>query len=122
MNQGYGAMNIYIQRLVVLIILGLTSLSATADFRTTMEVHEVELMYLRLPGTVSGTLTFTDCEKCDSLTIRVTPATRYTVNGRDVELAEFRRIAAGITDRSYTVVDVFHDLESNTVLRVRVKL
>ncbi len=87
-----------------------------------MEVHEVELIYLRLPGTVSGTLTFTDCEKCDSLTIRVTPATRYTVNGRDVELAEFRRIAAGITDRSYTVVDVFHDLESNTVLRVRVKL
>jgi hypothetical protein len=111
----------HIQRLLVLFILGL-SLSAAADFRTTMEVWEVELVHLRLPGSESGTLTFSDCEDCDSLTIRVTPATRYTVNGRDVKLAEFRRVAAGIVDRQYTIIDVFHDLASDTVLRVRVKL
>lgn len=112
----------HIRSLLVLITLGLTSLPATADFRTTMEVHEVELVYLRLPGTESGTLTFSDCEECESLTIRVTPATRYTLNGRDVALADFRRAVASIVDRQYTIVDVFHDLESNTVLRVRVKL
>jgi hypothetical protein len=110
-----------IRRLLVLFILGL-SLSAAADFRTTMEVYEVELTYLRLPGTVSGTLTFSDCEKCDAQTIRVTAATRYTVNGRDVMLADFRRVVSGITNRSDQIIDVFHDLESDTIIRVRVKL
>ena len=110
-----------IRTLLALIILGL-SFSAAADFRTTMEVWEVELVHLRLPSFESGTLTFSDCEKCDSLTLRVTPATRYTVNGRDVDLADFRRVVAGIVDRQYTIIDVFHDIATDTVLRVRVKL
>jgi hypothetical protein len=87
-----------------------------------MEVHEVDLVLLRLPGTESGTLAFSDCADCDSLTIRVTPATRYTVNGRDVLLADFRRVVAGIRNREDQIIDVFHDLESDTVTRVRVKL
>jgi hypothetical protein len=110
-----------IRTLLALIILGL-SFSAAADFRTTMEVWEVELIHLRLPTSPSGTLTFSDCTDCDSLTLRVTAATRYTVNGKDVMLADFRRVVAGIRDREFTIIDVFHDLESDTVLRVRVKL
>ncbi len=109
-----------IRRLLVLTILGL-SLTAAADFRTTMEVWEVELTYLRLPTSANGTLSFSDCTDCDAQTIRVTVATRYTVNGRDVMLADFRRVAAGIRDREYTIIDVYHDLESDTVIRVNVK-
>ncbi len=112
----------HIRSLMVLIIFGLMSLSATADFRTTMEVWEVELIYLRLPGTESGTLTFSDCKECEPLTIRVTPATRYAVNGRRVVLADFRRALAGVTNRSDVIVDVFHQLDSNTVIAVEVKL
>lgn len=110
-----------IRRLLVLTILGL-SLTAAADFRTTMEVHEVQLAYLRLPASVSGTLSFSDCTDCNAQTIRVTAATRYTVNGKDVILADFRRAVAGIRDREFTIIDVFHDLETNTVVRVRAKL
>ena len=110
-----------IRRLLVLTILGL-SLSAAADFRTTMEVYEVDLVYLRLPGTVSGTLTFSDCSNCDTQTIRVTVATRYTVNGRDVMLADFRKTVASIRNRADQIIDVYHDLESDTVIRVNVKL
>ena len=110
-----------IQRLLVLFILGL-SLSAAADFRTTMEVYEVDLIYLRLPGSVSGTLSFSDCSDCDTQTIRATAATRYIVNGKDVALADFRRVVSGITNRKDQIIDVFHDLESDTIIRVRVKL
>ena len=110
-----------IQRLMVLFILGL-SLSAAADFRTTMEVHEVELTHLRLPGSTSGTLTFSDCTDCNALTIRATAATRYIVNGKDVSLADFRRVVAGIRNRSDQIIDVYHDLESDTVIRVNAKL
>ncbi len=109
-----------IRRLLVLTILGL-SLTAAADFRTIMEVYEVDLVYLRLPGTVSGTLTFSDCTDCNTQTIRVTVATRSTLNGRDVMLADFRRAVAGIRNRSDQIIDVYHDLESDTVIRVNLK-
>ena len=110
-----------IRRLLVLAILGL-SLSAAADFRTTMEVWEVTLSYLRLPTGANGTLSFSDCTDCDAQTIRVTTATRYTVNGKDVKLADFRKTVAAIRNRAEQIIDVFHDLESDTVVRVRVKL
>lgn len=112
----------HIRRLMVLTILGLLSLAATADFRTTMEVHEVELVYLRLPGTESGTLTFSDCAECDARTVRVTPATLYAVNGQSVSLADFRRAVGGIRNRQDTIIDVFHDLEKDIVIRVEVKI
>ena len=112
----------HIRTLLVLIILGLTSLSATADFRTVMEVYEVELVYLTLPASINGTLTFSDCEDCASQSIRATAATRYTVNGQNMPLADFRRVVAGITNRKLQIIDVFHDLESDTVTAVEVKL
>ena len=111
----------HIQRLLVLIILGL-SLTAAADFRTITEVHEVNLVFLRLPGTPSGTLAFAACADCDSQTIRVSLATHYIVNGQTMSLADFKRAVASITNRRDTNIDVFHHLESDTVIRVRVKL
>ncbi len=110
-----------IRRLLVLTILGL-SLTAAADFRTIMEVHEVDLVYLRLPTSATGTLSFRDCTDWNAQTMRVTVATRYTVNGRDVMLADFRRAVSGIRNRSDQIIDVYHDLESDTVIRVNVKL
>ena len=109
------------QKLLVLIFLGL-SLTAAADFRTITEVHEVNLIFLRLPGTASGTLSFAECADCDSQTIRVSPATRYVINGRTLSLADFKRAVARITNRRDTNIDVSHHLESDTVTRVRVTL
>ncbi len=109
------------QKLLVLIFLGL-SLTAAADFRTITEVHEVNLIFLRLPGTPSGTLSFAECADCDSQTIRVSPATHYIVNGRTVSLTDFKRAAASITNREDTVINVSHHLESNTVTKVTAKL
>lgn len=108
-----------IQIIRALILLGLT-LTAAADFRTITEVHEVNLIYLRLPATLNGTLSFAGCSDCESQTIRVNPATRYVIDGQTVSLAEFRRAVAGITNRSETNVDVYHHLESDTATRVSV--
>jgi hypothetical protein len=94
-----------IRRLLVLTILGL-SLTAAADFRTITEVHEVNLIFLRLPATSSGTLSFAGCADCDSQTIRVIPATPV----------------ASVTNREDTVINVSHHLESNTVTKVTAKL
>lgn len=111
----------HIQKLLALIILGL-SFAAEADFRTVMEVHEVELVYLRLPATENGTLAFSDCADCPTQTLRASNATRYVVNGQTVTLRDFRKVISSITDRHDVIVDVFHDLATDAVIRVRVKL
>lgn len=111
----------HIQRLLVLVLLGL-SISAAADFRTVTEVYEVDLIHLRLPGTEGGTLAFSRCADCEVLTLRATAGTRYVLNNRDVTLADFRKAVSRITNRKDAIIDVSHHLESNTVTRVRVKL
>ncbi len=111
----------HIRKLLVLVLLGL-SLAAAADFRTITEVHEVDLIDLRLPATEGGTLAFSDCADCDVQTLRATAATRYVVNKRDVSLADFRLAISRITNREDVIIDVSHHLASNTVTKVRVKL
>jgi hypothetical protein len=110
-----------IRRLLVLTILGL-SLGAAADFRTITEVYEVDLIHLRLPGTASGTLAFSECADCEKRTLRASPATRYILNGRIVTLKDFRKALSSITNRQDVIVDVFHNLASNAVATVRVKI
>lgn len=110
-----------IRNLLVLAILGL-SYSAAADFRTVMEVHEVDLVNLRLPVTVNSTLAFSECRDCARRTLRASAATHYVLNGQTVTLAQFKNAIRGIANRNDVIVDVFHDLATDAAIRVRVKL
>ena len=111
----------HIRKLLVLMILGL-SLTAAAEFRTTIEVYEINFVNVRLPGTEGGTISIKHCNACEAQLLRVTATTRYVVNGRSVRLADFRRSLTSIRNRDDVDIDVFHDLQSNTVTRVRVNL
>ena len=111
----------HIQRLLVLIILGL-SLSAAADFRTITEAYEVDLRDLRLPGSENGTLTFKQCSDCDAQTLRVTGKTRYLINDRDFALAKFKEQLKRVRNRKGQNVAVLHHLESDTIKAIEVWL
>ena len=111
----------HIQRLLVLIILGL-SLSAAADFRTITEAYEVELSDMRLPGNESGNLTFRQCSDCEPETLRVTVKTRYLINDHDFALAEFKKQLKPVRNRKDKSVAVLHHLESNTIKAIKVWL
>ena len=111
----------HIRKLLVLVLLGL-SLAAAADFRTITEVHEVDLIDLRLPGTEGGTLAINECDDCEALTLRVSAGTRYVLNDRDVTLVEFKKAISRVTNRDDVIVDVAHHLESDSVTKVMVKL
>ena len=111
----------HIRKLLGLVLLGL-SLAAAADFRTTTEVYEIDLINLRLPGTEGGTLALKECDDCETQTLRVSAGTRYVLNHRDVTLVEFKKAISRVTNREDVIVDVFHHLESNTATTVRVSL
>ena len=111
----------HIRKLLVLVLLGL-SLAAAADFRTITEAYEVDLSNLRLPGSENGTLTFKQCADCEAQTLRVTVKTRYLINDRDFELAEFKEQIKRVKNRKDQIVSVLHHLESNTIKAIKVRL
>ena len=94
------------------------SLPAAAQFRTVAEAYELALSNVRVPATPSSGITFKKCDECDFETIRVTPTTRYEVNGQPVTLKDFREAAFGVSDRAAKTVIVMHDFASDTVTRV----
>lgn len=96
------------------------SLSAAADFTTIAEVHELALSDVRIPATPSSGIVFRDCADCEMQVIRVTPSTRYTINGTAYDLKEFRRRVFDIRDREKTFVAITHHLEADIVTAVSV--
>ncbi len=108
----------------VAVIIGLLAIgiSANAEFRTVSQAYEITLSDFRVPATPSSAVIFKECVDCDSRSIRVTPATRYELNGQPVDLKDFRARIFQIRDRSSVILTVLHHLESNTVIAVSTSL
>ena len=107
----------HIRKLLALVLIGL-SLSAAADFTTIAEAYEVTVGDMRLPRNTGGTLTFKRCPDCELQTLLVNSGTRYVIDGRDVQLTEFKERLAGARKETATVI---HDLESNTITAIKVR-
>lgn len=88
----------------------------------TVKAHEVRLSALRLPASEAGSLAFRACDECDYITRRVTPATRWEINGRAVRLDEFRAVLATIANREESTVTVGHDLTADVILDVSITI
>lgn len=98
------------------------SLSAGAEFRTVERAYEVRLSDFQAPASENGMLRMKKCRDCDPTSIRVSSATRYELNGRVLELPEFRRALQGVRDRDGEGLTVLHHLASDTVTSVSVTL
>ena len=109
-------------RKFLIALLMILSLSAAAEFVTVELAYEVALSNMTTPVTNTGSLVFRECEDCDVMTIRMTRNTLFIVNGRAVELKEFRKQVFQVSDRSHVPVTVKHHLESDTVVSVSVSL
>lgn len=95
-------------------LLGL-ALQAAADFTTIEQAYEVALSEVRLPQSESGTMAFKTCGTCDFMTKRVTPETRYVLNGQAMPLAKFRIALSRVQDRDAQPVTVLHHLDMDRV-------
>ena len=115
-------------RILVLLAL-LTALvsaqRAAAEFRTIELAHEVPFEDLGLPGASYDTMSFRECGQCELITLKVTPATRYILNGQALDLGNFgvemQRIRSqAIAEKN--VVTVLQKVETGIVLSVTVQL
>ena len=112
-------MNIKTLFAITLICFGL---SAAAEDRIISRAYEINLSNFTVPVTSSGLLLFKDCADCDSRRVRMTRNTRFVVNGKSVELKEFRKNVFHVRDRESKTIIVMHHLESDTVTSVSVSL
>ena len=98
----------------------------TAAAQRTLEVvesaGEFALSQLDLPASDTGTLALKPCAGCPAQFHRVTPATKYVVNGGELTLADFAvvvdEIRATRNADERRLVGVFVDRTSHTVTRV----
>lgn len=110
-----------IRALFITILLTL-SFSASADFKTIQRAYEVNLSTFNVPVTHNGVISFKECETCESISARLTGQTQFIINGKAVELKEFRKQVFQVRDRSKEWVTVLHHLEADTVTSISVTL
>ena len=105
-------MNIKTLIAITLICFGL---SAAAEDRIISVAYEVALSDFRAPATAHGGASFKPCGECDRIIVRVTPATRYSINNKTVRLEDFRKAVRQADERDTKGLVVLHHLESDTI-------
>lgn len=110
-----------IKLFVAALVLSL-AIPAAAEFATVSRAYEIALSDFRSPTTANGGLAFKECTGCDMKSVRVTPNTRYIVNGKSVRLEKFKKAERDVRDRKAVTVIVLHHLKSDTVVSVSVTI
>lgn len=111
-----------LKSLFLTLTLAALSCTALADMRTVTKAFEVGIGDFRAPGAANGTLAMRPCVGCDFETLRVTTQTRYTINGEVVTLNDFRLALQQTTSRSKSIIVVSHNVDTDTVKAVSVRL
>ena len=95
---------------------------ATAEIVTISRAYEVPLNLMTVPVTLNGSITYRECEDCETNSSLLTQSTLLRVNGQRVDLKEFRKQVFSVHDRSSETVTVLRHLDSNTIESISVRL
>ena len=99
------------------------SLPAMSQLTTRIEAVEASTEVITVPTSPNGRLAFKPCAKrCDAETIfkRLTPETRFVVQGRAVNFVDFRKVFYNQRRRTNGYALVSYDTEKNTVTSVAI--
>jgi len=110
-----------IKTLITVTLLSL-GLAIAAQGQVVSQAYEIALRDFRAPATENGGASFKACEDCQRKLVRVTAATRYTINGKAVRFADFRKAVTDSRSRGGADLIVLHHLESDTIVSINVSL
>ncbi len=86
------------------------------------QAYELQLGQVRLPDGTTGTVVFTPCNTCRTMSLRVTEETSYSVNRSPVDLPTLRQQAdslrATVDGQTRAAVYIFYDPASLRVTRL----
>ena len=110
-----------IKTLIGVTLLGL-GLSVAVQSQVVSQAYEVALSNLHTPATENGSVAFKECDECEFMRVRVTPSTHYVINGKTVQLQDFRKTVWQASDHDESTVTVLHHLESDTIVSIHVSI
>jgi biopolymer transport protein ExbD len=108
-----------IKTLIISVVL-VFSMTAYAQGVPPSKTFEVSIFSVRMPVSENGTISIRECDECDYHSLRVTPDTRYLLNGEAMKLDRFRQALTQMRQHGDTTVNVKRDDTTNTVVNVRV--
>ena len=115
-----------IRGIVVAMAVSLGVMSQASAYRILEQVeqaYELRLGAVTLPDGTTGSVIFTPCETCRTMSLRVSEQTRYFVAGQTVDLATLRERAdalrATIDGQQRVGVFVFYDPTSLRITRLK---
>lgn len=113
-----------IHQTLLAVLLAAVSLPAAAGLLSPIDAYEAALGNTQLPQSSAGTIVVSNsaCSTCTTLRFRVNAQTRYTADGQDYTLADFRSLMATVRDRAGTFLTIVHDRDTDAVVAIRVKL
>ncbi|MDX2410619.1 MAG: hypothetical protein QNK34_01565 [Woeseiaceae bacterium] len=109
-------------KIKTLFAITLLSISFAAAGQVVSQAYEVAIGNFRAPVSQNGVAVFKECDDCESRLVRVTPATRYSINGKSVQFDDFRKTVGPAGSRRRGDVIVLHHLESDTIESITVSL
>jgi hypothetical protein len=115
-------MKVNLMKIKNLFAIALLSISFAATGQVISQAYEIALGDFRAPVSQNGVVVFKECADCKQLLVRVTPATRYVINGKSVRLDDFRKIIGRAGSHESGDVTVLHHLESDTIKSITVSL
>lgn len=116
-----------IRGIIVTIALCVATLNSAWAYRVLEQVeqaYELKLGVVTLPGGPNGSVVFTPCSTCRTMSLRVTEGTRYSVGGSPVDLATLRERADALraTVDGQMKVGVYVYVDPATLRVTRLKL
>ena len=109
-------------KIVTLALLCFAGPAMAVEGEVISRAYEVGLDQFQAPATANSRVSFTPCPDCDRQSVSVTPETRYSVDGKVVQLQDFRAALMLVQDRRNAMVTVLHHLESDTVVSIDASL
>lgn len=104
----------------LLLLASNAALAQGSTLRLVERSYELMPHDVTLPSSIAGSLIFTTCDGCSSITRRVSAETVYLLNDRAVPLAEFTAFVNAWLDAAsgQAAIGVYVDRESERVKRV----
>lgn len=96
---------------------------ASAQIATAVAAVEASPANIILPGDTDGMITFRPCDgDCDEdyVRVRLSAGTKFTVNGKAVKFADFRREFATIKRNPESYALVTYETKTNTVTSIEI--
>ncbi len=110
-------------RAILIAALLMVAQPALSQIVTAVAAVEASPANLILPGGTDGMVTFRPCDgDCDAdyVRVRLSADTRFTVNGKAVRYAEFRREFATIKRDPESYALVTYETQTNTVTSIQI--